>query len=222
MFVHIDAPPRVELSDKITDGKRWYTTPSGVKYPSITTILGAKEKPWLKDWKNMLGPDKAKKEMKRAANRGTAVHLLAERYLNNEEDPTRGEPALAKKLFNQLKFRLNKINNIRAQEVPLYSDTLRIAGRVDCIAEYEGVLSVIDFKTSTNNKDIEKVQDYFLQCTAYALMYDEMFDVFIEDFVVLITVEKGIMPLMFKDKIDNYVEPLVERINMFYKGARNG
>ena len=222
MFIHKEAPPKVELPDKIVDGKRWYTTPGGIKYPSVTTVLGAKEKPWLENWQNMLGPDKAKKETKRCAERGTAVHLLAERYLNNEEDPTRGEPALAKKLFNQLKLRLNKIDNIRAQEVPLYSDTLKIAGRVDCVAEYEGVLSIIDFKTSNNNKDTKMVEDYRLQCTAYALMYDEMFDVFIEDIVVLIAVEKGIMPLLFKDKIDNYVEPLVERINMFYKGAKNG
>ena len=220
MFTHVESPPIVELDAKIVNGQRWYTTPEGKKYASVTTVLGAKEKPWLENWKNMLGPQKAAAETKRCADRGTALHLLAERYLNNDPDPVKGEPQLAKKLFNQLKFRLNKIDNIRAQEVPLYSDSLRLAGRVDCVAEYDGVLSIIDFKTSNNNKDEEMVEDYFLQCTAYALMYEERFDVFIDDIVVLIAVERGMMPLLFKRKIDDYVEPLVERINTFYRGKK--
>jgi len=217
MFIHTNVPPIQELTDKITNGQRWYTTPSGVKYPSVTTVLGAKEKPWLEDWRNSLGPQKADKEMKRCAERGTAVHKLAEDYLNNVENPAKGHDPLNVKLFNQLKLRLNKVSNIRAQEVPLYSDMLKIAGRVDLVAEYDGVLSIIDFKTSNNNKTEDMIEDYFLQCTAYALMYDELFGEFIEDIVVLIAVEKGMMPLLFKRKIDDYVKPLVDRINMFYK-----
>lgn len=216
MFVHTKTPDLVELSDKITSGQRWYTTPSGVKYPSVTTVLGAKEKPWLEDWRNSLGPAKAAKETKRCADRGTAVHEMAEHYLNNVDDPTSGHDMANVKLFNQLKFRLNKINNIRAQEVGLYSNVLKLAGRVDCVGEYDGVLSIIDFKTSNNNKGDDMIEDYFLQCTAYAIMYEEMYGEFIEDIVVLIAVEKGMMPLLFKRKIDDYVEPLVERINMFY------
>lgn len=217
MFVHTKTPTITELKDKITNGQRWYTTPSGVKYPSVTTILGAKEKPWLEDWRQQLGPKKAAKETKRCADRGTAVHLMCEHYLNNVENPAKGQSIEDTKLFNQLKFRLNKINNIRAQEVPLYSNALKIAGRVDVVGEYDGVLSIIDFKTSNNNKDEQMVEDYFLQCTAYAIMYEELFGEFIEDIVVLIAVEKGMMPLLFKRKIDDYVVPLVERINMFYE-----
>lgn len=216
MFVHSNVPTIEELSDRITNGQRWYTTPTGVKYPSVTTVLGAKEKPWLEDWRQSLGPKKAAKETKRCADRGTAVHKLAEDYLNNVENPSKGHDPLNVKLFNQLKIRLNKVNNIRAQEVPLYSHTLKIAGRVDVVAEYDGVLSIIDFKTSNNNKTEDMIEDYFIQCTAYALMYDELFGEFIEDIVVLIAVEKGMMPLLFKRKIDDYVKPLVDRINMFY------
>ena len=217
MFVHTKTPAITELEAKITNGKRWYTTPSGIKYPSVTTILGAKEKPYLEAWRQSLGPKKADKETKRCSDRGTAVHKISEDYLNNVENPAKGHEALNVKLFNQLKFRLDKINNIRAQEVPLFSHRLKIAGRVDCVGEYDGVLSIIDFKTSNGNKDEQMVEDYFLQCTAYAIMYEELFGEFIEDIVVLIAVEKGIMPMMYRKKIDDYVEPLVNRINMFYK-----
>lgn len=216
MFIHTEIPEITELKSRITNNQRWYTTPSGVKYPSVTTILGAKEKPHLEAWRTSLGPVKADKETKRCADRGTAVHKMAEDYLNNEENPAKGHETSNVKLFNQLKIRMNNIDNVRAQEVPLYSDTLKIAGRVDVVGEYNGVLSIIDFKTSNGNKDEKMVEDYFIQCTAYALMYDELFNVFIEDIVVMIAVEKGMMPLLFKRKIDDYVKPLVKRINMFY------
>jgi genome maintenance exonuclease 1 len=143
-----------EMSTKDVKGKRWYVTPSGELYPSITTLLGAKPKPHLENWRKMLGEDKAAKETSRCADRGTAVHLMAERFINNEDNPVRDQTNENIKLFNQIRLIIkNKINNVRAQEIPLYSEFLGVAGRVDCIAEYEGVLSVIDFKTSNNNKD---------------------------------------------------------------------
>lgn len=216
IFTHLRPPPFVELDSKTINGQRWYTTPNGVKYASVTTILGIEKKPWLENWKKALGPFKSAKETKRCADRGTSIHCITEKYLKNQEDPTLNESLSNKKLFNQLKLRLNNINNIRAQEIPLYSHTLHIAGRVDCVADYDNILSIIDFKTSTNDKLEHMIQDYFLQSTAYALMYDELFDEFIEDIVILIAVEKGIMPLVFKRKIDEYVEPLLRRINKFY------
>jgi len=220
MFVHNTIPNIVDLSSQTVLGKRTYTTPENNKYPSITTVLGQKEKPWLKEWQNMLGPKKASKETKRCADRGTAVHKLAEDYLNNVPNFENGHDIKYRRLFNQIKFKLNNISNIHAQEIALYSDTLKVAGRVDCIAEYDGILSVIDFKTSNNNKDLDMVQDYFLQCTAYALMLDEMYDIFIEDIVVIIAVERGMMPLVYKKKIDDYVRPLVKRINTFHRQGK--
>lgn len=219
MFVHKGAPIALpELTAKtLPSGIRHYTTPEGNQYPSVTTVLGHKEKPWLEDWRNMLGKEKADKEQKRCADRGTAVHELVERYLNNEEDFTRGYKSEYVKGFNQLKFRLNRINNIRTQEAALYSDTLRLAGRVDCIGEYDGVPSIIDFKTSNNNKDREMIEDYFLQCTAYAIMWFEMTGESIQDITILMTVEKGMVPLVFQDKIDKYVSPLLQRIDEYYK-----
>lgn len=220
IFKHTNKPIFQELSAKVTNGQRWYATPNGVKYPSVTTILGAKEKPYLKEWQESLGIAKAKKETARCSDRGTAVHEMAEHYLDNKENPTKGHSAANVRMFNQLKFKLNKINNIRVQEVPMYSDVLKVAGRVDVVGEYEGVLSIIDFKTSNNNKTEEMVEDYFLQCTAYAIMYHEMFGVAIDDIVILIAVEKGMAPMVYRKKIDDYVKPLLERINMFYK--KNG
>ena len=217
MFIHVGAPDLPELKVNTVNGIRHYVTPDGNKYPSITTMLGHKEKPWLKEWQNMLGEDKAAKEAKRCADRGTAIHEQVEKYLNNEENPSSGYDRKLVKGFNQLRPRLNHISNIRAQEIALYSDALKLAGRVDCVGEYDGVLSIIDFKTSNNNKDTEMVQDYYLQCTAYAIMWHERTGEPIEDITIIMSVERGMVPLVFRDKIDKYVKPLLQRTAEYYR-----
>lgn len=216
MFTHLDVQTH-NIDTTNYKGQRWYKVPNG-PYPSITTILGQKEKPWLKDWTKMLGADKAKKETQRCAERGDAVHLMCEKFLNNEDNPTAGNKVSDIKMFNQMRMALKKhVNNIRAQEVALWSDELGIAGRVDLVAEYDGVLSIVDFKTSNSIKTEEMILDYFLQCTFYAIAYNEIHKEPIEDIVIVMGVEKGMMPLVFKKKIDNYVAPLLKRINTFYK-----
>jgi len=216
MFIHIDIPelPKIIQKNKV-GGLRYYETPEGNEYPSVTTILGAKEKPHLDRWRKMLGSEKANRETKRCADRGTAVHEMAERYLNNVENCTKGYKPAHVGDFNKLKFALNRIDNIRQQEVGLYSDALKYAGTVDCVAEYNGTLSVIDFKTSTNNKTFDMVHDYFKQCTAYAIAWHERTGEAIEDIVVLIAVEKGLTPLVFKEKIENWIPLLLEDIDKF-------
>lgn len=219
-FTHV---PTLNLPDmKVTNqpnGKRFYTTPAGIKYPSITTILGQKEKPWLDDWRNSLGHVKAAKETKRASERGDAIHKLIEIYLSNKltYDITRTYDAEHVAGFNQVKLRLNKVDNIRAQEVAIYSDALKVAGRIDCIGEYDGKLSVIDFKTSTNVKDKGMIDDYFLQTTAYAIMWAEIIGEPIEDITIIMSVERGMAPMLFQEKIDKYVSPLLMRIDEYYK-----
>ena len=222
MFTHVAIPTLPVVTDEMTaQGKRFYLTPEGNKYPSVTTMLGHKEKPWLEDWRNSLGTKKAAKETKRCSDRGTAIHELAEKYLNNDPFPeaTKGYKQEYINGFNKFKLELNNVNNIRTQEAALYSDTLGIAGRVDCIGEYKGTLCVVDFKTSTNNKDNDMIFDYYLQTTAYASMWHEMTGEPIEDITIIMSVEKGIMPCVFKDKIDTYVEPLLERISEYRKAA---
>ena len=121
--------------------------------------------------------------------------------------------------FNQIKVRLNKIDNIRAQEVPLYSDSLKVAGRVDCIGEYDGQLAIIDFKTSNNNKDRDMIEDYYLQCTAYSIMWEEMTGEHINNIVIIMSVERGMVPLVFRETTDKYIEPLVKRVVEYHRMA---
>lgn len=223
MFNHlepIDIPEAVDTT--LSSGKRFYETPEGNKYPSITTILGAKEKPWLKEWQKMLGASAAAKETKRCSDRGTAIHEMAERYLNNEDrSEFRGQyDAQHVAGFNQLKPRLNHISNIRGQELPLFSDDLKVAGRVDCIGDYDKVPSIIDFKTSNNDKDRSMIEDYFLQCTGYSLMWHELTGEKIDNIVIIMAVERGMVPLVFQEKTDKYIQPLVERVVQYHIAQR--
>lgn len=216
MFTHIEINELPQIIQKNqANGKRFYITPDGNKYPSVTTVLGDKEKPWLEDWRKMLGQDKAQRETARCADRGTVIHRLAEKYLNNEEIKFRDYKPEYVSDFNKLKLKLNKIDNIRAQEVGLYSDKLKIAGTVDCVAEFEGVPSIIDFKTSTNNKTKNMIDDYFKQCTAYAIAWHERTGEGIEDIVVMIAVERSLMPLVYKEKIENWIPALLNDITQF-------
>ena len=204
------------------NGSRWYITPDGT-FPSVTTMLSYEVKPWFEQWKSRVGAKEARKESDRASIRGTAVHKMCELYLQNKDpdDIMRGQQRDYIRLFNQIKMALNKrINNIRAQELALWSKTLNLAGRTDCIAEYDGKLSVIDFKTAKNVKGEETVQDYFLQSTAYALMYHEMYGERIDNIVVIITAGTGLMPTVFIKQIDPYIEPLIIRSDKFLSSVK--
>jgi len=199
----------VELPDITTEsikGKRFYVTPEGNKYPSITTVLSDRNKEGIIKWRESVGNDVANQVMRQAASRGTAVHTLIENYLNNEE--LSKQDVLPVALFATIKSELDNINNIRIQEGGLYSNKLGVAGRVDCIAEYKGKISVIDFKTSTKEKKEEWVENYFIQGSAYCEMYEERFLQPIEQVVILIVTEDGAVQTFIKDKKD-YL-PLLE------------
>jgi len=192
-----------ELPDITTEsikGKRFYVTPEGNKYPSITTVLSDRNKEGIVKWRESVGNDVANQVMRQAASRGTAVHTLIENYLNNEE--LSKQDVLPVALFVTMKSELDNINNIRIQEGGLYSDKLGVAGRVDCIAEYKGKISVIDFKTSTKEKKEEWVENYFIQGSAYCEMYEERFLQPIEQVVILIVTEDGAVQTFIKDKKD--------------------
>ena len=192
-----------ELPDITTEsikGKRFYVTPEGNKYPSITTVLSDRNKEGIVKWRESVGNDVANQVMRQAASRGTAVHTLIENYLNNEE--LSKQDVLPVALFVTMKSELDNINNIRIQEGGLYSNKLGVAGRVDCIAEYKGKISVIDFKTSTKEKKEEWVENYFIQGSAYCEMYEERFLQPIEQVVILIVTEDGAVQTFIKDKRD--------------------
>ena len=209
----------VSLSTKLPDihtetikGKRFYVTPEGKKYPSITTVLSGRNNEGIVKWRQSVGNDVANQIMRQAASRGTAVHNLVENYLNNEE--LSKQDVLPTALFTLLKPELDNINNIRIQEGGLYSDYYGVAGRVDCIADYKGVLSVIDFKTSTKEKKEEWIENYFIQGSAYCEMYEERFDQPIDRVVILIVTEDGGIQAFSKRK-DDYLPLLKTAIKEF-------
>lgn len=220
MFIH-NPIKKENISVKTGPKGRFYNIDKNTKFPSITTVLGSTEDmQWLEDWKNLLGPKKANKESKRCANRGTSVHKLCEDYLNNIPHFENGHNIENIKLFNQLKFKLKKINNIKALEVSLYSRVLGIAGRADCIAEYNNIKSIIDFKTSNKTKIKEHIENYYLQALFYTIAYNEMYNDNIDQIVILIAVEKSIMPQIFIKKIDKtLIKKLLIKINT-YKGQK--
>ena len=214
-FIH--TPPTKTLPEIHTEtikGKRFYVTPEGKKYPSITTVLSGRSKEGINRWRESVGHDVANQIMRSAAKRGTAVHQLVEDYINNDELSKQDVLPLA--LFTLLKPELDDINNIVIQEGGLYSDKWGVAGRVDCIAEYQGKLSVIDFKTSTKEKKEEWVENYFIQGSAYCEMYEERFNQQINQVVILIVTEDGAVQTFIKDKKD-YLPLLKPAIEEFYK-----
>ena len=206
-FIHTPSTKLLpEIHTETIKGKRFYVTPEGKKYPSITTVLSGRSKEGIVRWRESVGNDVANQIMRTAAKRGTAVHQLVEDYLNNSELSKQDVLPLA--LFTLLKPELDNINNVIIQEGGLYSDRLGVAGRVDCIAEYKGKISVIDFKTSTKEKKEEWVENYFIQGSAYCEMYEERFSQTIDQVVILIVTEDGAVQTFIKDKKD-YL-PLLE------------
>jgi hypothetical protein len=215
MFNHVAMKDLPELECETLSTGRTYITPEGEKYPSITTVLGNLSKAGIIAWRKRVGEEEANKISAQASTRGTAVHTLAEDYLNNKEDWSKGAMPSNVFSFNQIKPILDKrVNNIWAQEVPLYSDKFMIAGRVDCIAEFDGELSIIDFKTSRKPKKVEWVQNYFMQAAFYAAAFYERTGVAIKQFAIIITVD-GDDPQVFTGSPHDYLKPLFEARKLY-------
>ncbi len=214
MFTYCPPKKLEELKSETLNNGRYYTTPTGEKLPSVTTVIGAMGKKAIYEWRQRVGAEEANRVSRIASGRGTRMHTLCEKYLNNE---TLGKPmpdALA--LFNTVKPLLNRINNIHYQECALWSIRLGMAGRVDCIGEFDGKLSVIDFKTSSRVKTKEDIPAYFAQCVAYALMYEELIGVKIHQIVVIMAVE-GSNPILFVERTGDHVKTLKEYIDFYRK-----
>ena len=212
-----------ELTTQTVNFKRFYETPDGKLYPSITTVLSTRNKKGLFEWRKRVGDEVANYVARTSANRGTAVHHMCEDYLNNfpTEWPDKWKEHEKKFLpyclFKQLKKTvLEKIDNIRSQECALFSNKYRVAGRVDCIAEYDGKLSIIDFKTSTKERNDEWNENYYIQASAYAEMFEEQTGTPIEQIVILVVTEDGAVQEFVKEKYD-YIPLLVESIDNFTK-----
>jgi genome maintenance exonuclease 1 len=207
-----------ELTTETINRKRFYVTPEGNKYPSITTVLSVRNKQGLFEWRKRVGEQVANHIARTAAARGTKVHHMCEDYLNNmhNESPEKfaehAKNFLPWCLFKRLRRGvLCNIDNIYAQEAGLYSDKYKVAGRVDCIAEYKGVSSIIDFKTSTKERTEAWNENYYIQGSAYAEMFGERTGIEINQVVILVVTEDGTVQEFIKNK-DKYLPMLEETV----------
>jgi ATP-dependent exoDNAse (exonuclease V) beta subunit len=198
---------------------RRYITPEGAQYSSITTILGSKKNESLENWKAAVGEQEAARVCHNAATRGTALHNIVERYLNNDDDYfLKTDMPHHRSLFNSIRPILDRnIDEVFLQEAALYSDTLKSAGRVDLVARYCGQPSIIDFKTSRRYKKCNEISNYFQQATAYSIMLQERTGVKAQQIVIIMAVDDSPKPIVFIEKTKNYVAPLFETIQDFYK-----
>ena len=217
MFNHVQIS-LPEVTTETINRKRFYVTPEGEKYPSITTVLSNRKKEGLFEWRKRVGNDVANYVARTSASRGTKVHHMCEDYLNNEFDEEKHrKDFLPFCLFNQLKDQaLCNMNNIYAQEAGLYSDKYKVAGRVDCVAEYKDTLSIIDFKTSTRERSDDWNENYYIQGSAYAEMFEERTKIKIDQVVILVVTEDGTVQEFVKNKQD-YLPMLEASINEWSK-----
>ena len=212
-FIELDKTLLPKTKGKRIDGFRFYDI-NGKNYPSITTVLGIRKTEQLKGWREKIGEGVANWEMGRAARRGKSFHTLVEQYIKGETPSIRDVLPLG--LFKLLKPYIDQIDNIHLLEAIMYSKKLTVAGQVDCVAEYNGKLSVIDFKTANKERQEDWIDNYFLQTTAYAHMYEETFGTPIEQIVILIASEDGTTQAFIKNKAD-YEKELGKAIEGFYK-----
>ena len=212
-FIEVNKDLLPKTKGRRIDGHRFYEI-DGKNYPSITTVLNIRKKEGLTKWRESVGEGAANWEMARAARRGTATHNLIEQYLKSETPSERSVLPLG--LFKLLKPYVDQINNIHLLEAIMYSHKLTVAGQVDCVAEYNGKLSVIDFKTANKERIDSWNESYYLQCTAYAIMYEELFGKQIDQIVILQAGEDGSCHSFVKQKKE-YLSQLEQSIKDFYK-----
>ena len=207
MFEHVTIEiPKLQRIDG--PNGRVYATPTGEKYPSVTTVLGSKPNEALKEWRQRVGKEEARRVSSRAARNGTDFHTMCESFLNNEYEP--GDNLASQMMFSGIKPILKKcVNKVHALETPLFSHHLRTAGTVDCVAEFDGVLSVIDFKTSAREKKRSWIKAYFMQEAFYAVAFEELTRIPIRRLVTIIGVLDG-QPQLFIEDRNSHIHDFIE------------
>ena len=215
MFEHVDLD-LPKLSRETIDGVRYYSVPDEdelLKLVSITSVTSHHNKEIFVKWRKKVGDAEADRITRQATSRGTDTHTLTEAYLYNQELPE--VQPLSKMLFQIYKSELNKISRVHALEGSLYSKELGIAGTVDCIAEYNGELAIIDFKTSKKPKPREWVDHYFVQCMAYGCMLYELTGIAVKKLVIIMACEKGESIVYEEYDKKKYIKLLTEYIREF-------
>ena len=215
MFNHVDVN-LPKLSRETIDGVRYYSVPDEeelLKLVSITSVTSHFNKEIFVNWRKKVGNEEADRITKAATSRGTDMHTLTEHYLKNENLPT--VQPISDFLFKIAKGKLNKIDNIHALEGSLYSKELGIAGTVDCIAEYDGELAIIDFKTSKKPKPRNWVEHYFVQCMAYGCMLYELTGISVKKLVIIMACENGECVIYEERDKAKYIKLLQQYIRKF-------
>jgi|TARA_R110000851_G_scaffold117647_2_gene244541 penicillin-binding protein-related factor A (putative recombinase) len=205
-----------ELETVTEDKKRFYLTPEGNKYPSVTTVCSLATVDGIKKWRKRVGNEQANKISSKASSRGTKVHKLVEDYVNNKDLDFDDVLPVNLFMFKQIKPILDTyLENVYAIECPLYSDYLETAGRVDCIGTFKGKPAIIDFKTANKRKQRSWIHNYFMQEAAYAVMFEERTKIPISRIVTVIAVEQD-EPQLFIEKRDDYIN-LFQQYRTLYK-----
>jgi hypothetical protein len=220
MFNHVQIETEIKQLERIEkNGKRLYLTPTGEKYPSITTVLSWFSAKSIAEWRRRVGEATANKISTRAATRGTDVHKLCEDYLNNVDiDYSKYVPTTLETFYPMRKVLDKHITDVYTQEASLYSHHLGLAGSVDCISKFDGKLSVIDFKTSTKSMigdKYGKLEKYFRQAAGYSVMWEELTGIPITQLVIIAAIDDKPDPEIYVSHRDKHIEGLIEMIEEY-------
>jgi ATP-dependent exoDNAse (exonuclease V) beta subunit len=215
-FIHLATRPELSfgIQHQTKNGKRFYETPAGELYPSITSILGEFSKASIQAWRKRVGAEEANKVSGKASRRGTRLHSVCESYIQNDDGFLTGELPHITELFKTIEPFLERIDNVHGVELGLYSDHFGVAGRTDLIAEFDGKLSVIDYKTSNRTKKKEWCESYFAQCAFYAVAYEELTKIPVPQVVVIIAVDNE-QPQLFVEKRDDWIDKIWEAKKLY-------
>ena len=208
-FIHLANRPELSFGMRTENhnGKRHYVTPEGGLYPSITTVLGELSKAAIQAWRERVGEEEANKISGKASRRGTSLHSVCESYIKNEDDFIDGQTPNIIELFKTIEPFFERIDNVHGVELALYSDHFGIAGRTDLIAEFDGTLSIIDYKTSNKTKKKEWCESYFAQGAFYGVAYEELTNIPVPQVVIIMAVDNE-APQLFVEKRDDWIDKI--------------
>ena len=205
-----------ELEAFTENNKRYYMTPTGEKYPSVTTVLGSRDKSWLYEWRKKVGEEEANRISQRASNRGTRLHKICEDYICNKEDFCGNQPPLAVDMFRSIQKYVDYIDEVYGNEIAIYSHELKTAGRIDVFCKMGGKNVILDFKTSSRLKTEDEIENYFLQTTTYAMAIKELKGIEVPKIVILIAVEDN-EPQFFIKNTSDYVEKVKQVFKEYHR-----
>ena len=216
MFDHDIIPVTEPLVENTSDG-RFYCPKPGVRYASVTTIMGYHSRQGIAEWRARVGEEEANKISRAASNRGTALHTVCENYLMNRNYKDGVMPTTLD-LFSKIKPMLDEnVQIVYGVETPLYSDYLRVGGRVDAVVAWNGKRSIVDFKTASKEKKEEWIQSYFWQTAIYAVMFEERTGIPIPQIVIVMAPDTAGPGQLFIKRRDDYIDPAIKLIDQYYK-----